>query len=171
MKSVSLSWVVLFGLLVFNSCNGGPTNGTTTSTTSTTTTTSTSTTTTSTTTPDPVDLEEGEWIVNLTTTGNAVYPRFPLILSQSGSSLSGSHTSSVSDESLTFVTSGTVDGFGNVTMTTTITNAGSPRAVIEFTGMVSGSGSNQTISGDYTATGPSVPSGTETGTFTMTNTG
>ena len=59
-------------------------------------------------------------------------------------------------------TVGTIDASGNVALTCTLTNGGSPRTVYRFTGRVPGSGSSQTISGTYTGTTPP-----EAGTFSM----
>jgi len=65
---------------------------------------------------------------------------------------------------------GVTNGPGAVRLVSTITNAGSPRAVMTCTGTISGGDSSQTISGTYSATGESVtnPGDTETGTFSMT---
>ncbi len=105
----------------------------------------------------PVTVNDGElteWTARLTTTGNAIYDPLVLVLQQSGGVLSGSNRDN--DREVDLSTTGSVDAARNVRLTSTITNGGSPRATIIFTGTISGPGGSQTISGTYTATGPSV---------------
>ena len=68
-------------------------------------------------------------------------------------------------------TTGTIDGDGNVRLTSTLTNGGSPRAVITFEGALTTSDPGETIAGTYSVTGPVVanPDGSEAGTFSMTH--
>ncbi|MDA1062329.1 MAG: hypothetical protein O2895_05415 [Chloroflexi bacterium] len=91
-----------------------------------------------------------------------------IVFAQSEGELTGSNRDNDREVD---VSTGSVDGSGAARLVSTITNAGSPRAVITFTGTTSGADSSQTISGTYSATGPSVtnPGGTETGTFSMTH--
>ena len=121
---------------------------------------------------DCVIVNNGEptlWTAKLTTIGNAVYPTLEVRMQQTGCDLSGENRDNNYEVDVS--TNGTVDGAGDVSLTSVVTNGSSPRATITFTGTVSGPASTQTISGTYTATGPSVPtpSGTESGTFTMTH--
>jgi len=121
---------------------------------------------------DCVVVNNGEptlWTAKLTTIGNAVYPTLEVRMQQTGCDLSGQNRDNNYEVDVS--TNGTVDGAGDVSLTSVVTNGSSPRATITFTGTVSGPASTQTISGTYTATGPSVPtpSGTESGTFTMTH--
>ena len=109
-----------------------------------------------------------EWSAKLTTTGNAVYPTLAVGFDQTTAVLSG--TNRDNNEEVDLSTTGTVDSNGNIVLTSVLTNGGSPRATIKFTGQISGSGSSQTISGTYEATGPSVSNPPETGTFTMDHT-
>lgn len=111
----------------------------------------------------PVVLNDGDavlWTTRQTTTGNAAYSPLEVYIEQSGGSLSGSNRDNIQEVDV--VASGTVDSDGKVSLTLTLSNGGSPRQTLVLTGTVAGSGSSQTISGSYTATGP-----TESGTFAM----
>jgi len=121
---------------------------------------------------DCVILNNGQptlWTAKLATIGNAVEPVLEVRLEQNGCDLFGENRDNIAEVDVS--TTGTVDSGGDVSLTSVLTNGSSPRATIKFAGTVSGPASNQTISGTYTATGPSVPttSGTESGTFTMTH--
>lgn len=116
-----------------------------------------------------------EWIVVLVKTnpagGNAVVDRLGPVFQQdtvnSPDSLTGSNQDQQSGTPYDLVTEGTVDGFDNVMLMITATQGGSDRFVLTLTGTISGTAPNQTISGTYTATGPSADGGNESGTFTM----
>ena len=120
------------------------------------------------TTGTPAVLNNGNavtWVSKQTTTGNAAYSPLDIRISQSGGNLSGSNRDN--NREVDVSTTGTIDSAGNVRLVCTLTNGGSPRQVLTFTGRVSPlSGNNQTISGTYSGTG-SGP--LETGTFIMTH--
>ena len=115
-----------------------------------------------------VMLNAEDWVAQLTTTGGAVYPTLAVTLEQDVIQLFdlyGSNRDSFRQVDVEI--NGTVDAYGNVYLKSVLTDGGSPRATITFTGTITGTGSNQTISGSYEATGPSVSDPPETGTFTM----
>lgn len=118
------------------------------------------------TTPDPNPpkvLNNGTpvlWSSSQTTTGNAAYSPLEIYIEQSGGNLSGTNRDNIQEVDVD--TSGTIDSSGAVSLTVVLTNGGSPRQTLVFTGTATGVGAGETISGTYTGTDPS-----ESGTFSM----
>jgi hypothetical protein len=113
----------------------------------------------------PVVLNNGTpatWIATLTSIDTAAYSPLEVYIEQAGGTLTGTNRDNSNEVDV--VTSGTVDGTGHVSLTATLSNRGTPRQTLVFSGTVTGSGSTQTISGTYTAANP-----TESGTFLMTH--
>jgi len=122
-------------------------------------------------TPSPaVILNDGEptlWTARLTKleppVGFPPYSPLEIFIEQDNFALFGSN--SVFQYEFEVTTTGTIDGFGNVSLTCDLDSGGD--GTYTFEGTVSGSGSNQTIEGTYDYTDNGVSPNVESGTFTM----
>lgn len=102
------------------------------------------------------------WSSVQTTTGNAAYSPLQIFIAQSGGSLSGSNRDNIQEVDV--ATSGSIDSAGAVSLSVVLSNGGSPRQTLSFTGTLSGTGTGEVISGTYQGTNP-----TESGTFSMSH--